>query len=135
MSEVLRLEGLTIQIAGLRAVDQLSFSVEAGQIVSLIGPNGAGKTTTFNAISGYMRPAAGRVVLFGEDVTGLSPDRMRPGSQGFRRLGFASGSDARPRAIHGALESPASPGMRSVAVSLRSYNARHAGFEPIVPHQ
>jgi branched-chain amino acid transport system ATP-binding protein len=76
MSEVLRLEGLTIQIAGLRAVDQLGFSVEAGQIVSLIGPNGAGKTTTYNAISGYMRPTAGRVVLFGEDVTGLSPDRI-----------------------------------------------------------
>ncbi|CAN7368699.1 ABC transporter ATP-binding protein [Pseudorhodoferax sp. LjRoot39] len=76
MSEVLRLEGVTIQIAGLRAVDQLSFAVEAGQIVSLIGPNGAGKTTTFNAISGYMRPTAGRVFLFGEDVTGQSPDRI-----------------------------------------------------------
>ena len=85
MSEVLRLEGVTIQIAGLRAVDQLSFAVEAGQIVSLIGPNGAGKTTTFNAISGYMRPTAGRVFLFGEDVTGQSPDRIAmrcPGTRG-----------------------------------------------------
>jgi branched-chain amino acid transport system ATP-binding protein len=74
--EVLRLEGVTMQIAGLTAVDTLSFSVQAGQIVSLIGPNGAGKTTTFNVISGYMRPTAGRVMLFGDNVVGLSPDRI-----------------------------------------------------------
>lgn len=74
--EVLRLEGVTMQIAGLTAVDNLSFSVNAGQIVSLIGPNGAGKTTTFNVISGYMRPTAGRVMLFGENVVGQSPDRI-----------------------------------------------------------
>jgi branched-chain amino acid transport system ATP-binding protein len=74
--EVLRLEGVTMQIAGLTAVDTLSFSVNAGQIVSLIGPNGAGKTTTFNVISGYMRPTAGRVMLFGENVVGQSPDRI-----------------------------------------------------------
>ncbi|MCT9810472.1 ABC transporter ATP-binding protein [Acidovorax sp. Be4] len=74
--EVLRLEEVTMQISGLTAVDQLSFSVTAGQIVSLIGPNGAGKTTTFNVISGYMRATSGRVRLFGEDVTGLSPDRI-----------------------------------------------------------
>ena len=73
---VLTLSDVTMQIAGLTAVDKLSFSVEAGQIVSLIGPNGAGKTTTFNVISGYMRPTAGRVMLFGENIVGLSPDRI-----------------------------------------------------------
>ena len=75
-AEVLRLENVSMQIAGLTAVDQLSFSVHAGQIVSLIGPNGAGKTTTFNVISGYMRATAGKVVLFGDDVVGQSPDRI-----------------------------------------------------------
>jgi len=75
-SEVLRLDGVTMQIAGLTAVDNLSFAVRAGQIVSLIGPNGAGKTTTFNVISGYMRPTAGRIHLFGEDVTVQSPERI-----------------------------------------------------------
>lgn len=75
-TEVLRLENVTMQIAGLTAVDQLSFSVQAGQIVSLIGPNGAGKTTSFNVISGYMRATAGKIVLFGEDVVGQSPDRI-----------------------------------------------------------
>ncbi|MEF7616630.1 ABC transporter ATP-binding protein [Aquincola sp. MAHUQ-54] len=74
--EVLRLEDVTMQIAGLTAVDHLSFSVQAGQIVSLIGPNGAGKTTTFNVISGYMRPTAGRVLLFGEDATAQPPERI-----------------------------------------------------------
>jgi branched-chain amino acid transport system ATP-binding protein len=74
--EVLRLEDVTMQISGLTAVDRLSFGVSAGQIVSLIGPNGAGKTTTFNVISGYMRATTGRVRLFGEDVSGLSPDRI-----------------------------------------------------------
>ena len=74
--EVLRLEDVTMRIAGLTAVDSLSFGVSAGQIVSLIGPNGAGKTTTFNVISGYMRATGGRVRLFGEDITGLSPDRI-----------------------------------------------------------
>ncbi len=73
---VLELIGVTVRIAGLTAVDALSFSVQAGQIVSLIGPNGAGKTTTFNVISGYLRPTAGQVRLFGDPVVGLSPDRI-----------------------------------------------------------
>ncbi len=75
-AEILRLENVTMQIAGLTAVDQLSFSVQAGQIVSLIGPNGAGKTTTFNVISGYMRATTGKVLLFGSDVVGQPPERI-----------------------------------------------------------
>ena len=57
----LELEGVTMRIAGLTAVDNASFSVPAGKIVSLIGPNGAGKTTTYNVISGYMKPTSGPV--------------------------------------------------------------------------
>ena len=71
---VLELNGITMQIAGLTALNKVSFAVEAGKIVSLIGPNGAGKTTTFNVISGYMRPTAGSVMLFGENIVGRSPD-------------------------------------------------------------
>lgn len=73
---ILSLDNVTMRIAGLVAVNDVSFSVRAGEIVSLIGPNGAGKTTTFNVISGYMRPTSGRVRLFGEDVVGMSPDRI-----------------------------------------------------------
>ncbi|WP_423198978.1 MULTISPECIES: ABC transporter ATP-binding protein [unclassified Cupriavidus] len=77
MSEaVLELGGVTMDIAGLKAMDQVTFSVLPGQIVSLIGPNGAGKTTTFNAISGYMRPTAGEIRVFGRNVVGMAPEQI-----------------------------------------------------------
>ncbi len=72
----LELEGVTMRIAGLTAVDNASFAVPAGKIVSLIGPNGAGKTTTYNVISGYMKPTSGRVKLFGHDITGMAPEQI-----------------------------------------------------------
>ncbi|WP_421446713.1 ATP-binding cassette domain-containing protein, partial [Agrobacterium tumefaciens] len=73
---VLALEGVTMKIAGLTALNDVSFDVMPGQIVSLIGPNGAGKTTAFNVISGYMRPTAGRVLLFGENIVGKKPEAI-----------------------------------------------------------
>ena len=76
---LLELRGVTMQLAGLTALSNVSFTVEAGKIVSLIGPNGAGKTTTFNVISGYMRPTAGKVLLSGENVVGRSPDAIAAG--------------------------------------------------------
>ncbi|MEO5882026.1 MAG: ABC transporter ATP-binding protein [Caldimonas sp.] len=77
MSEpILALDSVTMRIAGLTAMDQVSFLVHPGEVLSLIGPNGAGKTTTFNVISGYMRPTAGRIRLFGKTVVGLSPDQI-----------------------------------------------------------
>lgn len=73
MSDLLSIEGLGITFGGLKAVHDVSFRVRPGEIVSVIGPNGAGKTTLFNMISGVYRPGAGRVVLEGEDVTGMEP--------------------------------------------------------------
>jgi branched-chain amino acid transport system ATP-binding protein len=70
---LLQVEGLGIDFGGLRAVHDVSFSLGAGEIVSVIGPNGAGKTTLFNMISGVYRPGQGRVKLAGEDVTGMEP--------------------------------------------------------------
>jgi ABC-type branched-subunit amino acid transport system ATPase component len=64
---------MTIKYGGLVAVDGISFSAPLGRITGLIGPNGAGKTTSFNACSGLARPSTGRVRLFGEDVTRLTP--------------------------------------------------------------
>jgi len=58
---------------GFAAVGGVSLRVDRGQIAAIIGPNGAGKTTLFNLITGHVRPDAGRVVLNGRDVTGLSP--------------------------------------------------------------
>ncbi len=73
MTALLEIEGLGIRFGGLKAVQDVSFSVKPGEIVSVIGPNGAGKTTLFNMISGVYQPGQGKVKLLGEDVTGMSP--------------------------------------------------------------
>lgn len=72
----LRVEGLSVSFAGIRALDDVSFTVSSGSVHALIGPNGAGKPTCFNVISGVYRATAGRV-RFGENVlTGLPPHRI-----------------------------------------------------------
>lgn len=73
---LLSVEGLGIQFGGLHAVRDVSFSLKAGEIVSVIGPNGAGKTTLFNMISGIYLPQSGAVRLNGEDVTGMASFRL-----------------------------------------------------------
>jgi branched-chain amino acid transport system ATP-binding protein len=67
---------ISISFGGIRAVDGVSFDVKPNSIFSIIGPNGSGKTTIFNMISGIYKPNSGRVILDGEDLTGLSPDRI-----------------------------------------------------------
>jgi branched-chain amino acid transport system ATP-binding protein len=73
MGELLVVRDLSKRFGGLRAVQDLSFSVGEGQIVALIGPNGAGKTTCFNLITGYYRPDAGSILAFGHELVGLRP--------------------------------------------------------------
>jgi branched-chain amino acid transport system ATP-binding protein len=75
MSEpvVLQAEGLAKAFGGVKAVDGVSFKVEAGRLLALIGPNGAGKTTCFNMLNGQLKPDAGRVMLGGRDITGFAP--------------------------------------------------------------
>jgi branched-chain amino acid transport system ATP-binding protein len=73
---ILTVENITMRFGGLVAVNNLSLSVEPGQIVGLIGPNGAGKTTAFNMISGYYRPNAGRITFDGHEITGRRPDQI-----------------------------------------------------------
>ena len=70
---VLEAHGLSCSFGGLKAVADLSFTLQAGEILGLIGPNGAGKSTSFNLLSGLIRPDAGRVSLLGRDITGLPP--------------------------------------------------------------
>jgi branched-chain amino acid transport system ATP-binding protein len=69
----LEVSGLTKNFSGLTAVNDLSFTIEEGEIVGLIGPNGAGKTTAFNLISGFIPPSSGNVVLGGKSIIGLKP--------------------------------------------------------------
>jgi branched-chain amino acid transport system ATP-binding protein len=68
---LLTVDNLEKHYGGVHAVAGVSFSVAAGERVALIGPNGAGKTTCFNMIGGQIRPDAGRVLLAGEDITGI----------------------------------------------------------------
>jgi lipopolysaccharide export system ATP-binding protein len=72
---VLRAEGLVKRYRGRRVVDGVSFEVAPGEIAGLLGPNGAGKTTSFNMVVGRVRPEAGKVILAGDDVTGLPMHR------------------------------------------------------------
>ncbi|MGJ8545508.1 MAG: ABC transporter ATP-binding protein [Sulfitobacter sp.] len=61
------------QFGGFHAVDGASLTINEGTITGLIGPNGAGKTTLFNVIAGVHKPTSGRVLMQGEDITGLPP--------------------------------------------------------------
>ncbi|MHB8465241.1 MAG: ATP-binding cassette domain-containing protein [Acidimicrobiales bacterium] len=70
----LEVSELAVSFGGIRAVDGVSFQVRQGEVMGLIGPNGAGKTTVLDMISGYLAPTRGRVVLAGEDVTGIPPE-------------------------------------------------------------
>jgi branched-chain amino acid transport system ATP-binding protein len=73
---MLRLEGVTVRFGGLVALKEVSFAMNAGEILGLVGPNGAGKTTLFNTISGLVRPREG-TILFGEREIGRMPLHAR----------------------------------------------------------
>ena len=73
---LLEIRELSRSFGGLKAVNDVSFTVRAGAIKSVIGPNGAGKTTLFNLISGMLACDSGIVVQNGQDITGLQPHRI-----------------------------------------------------------
>jgi len=68
---LLQMDHVTQRFGGLVAVDDLSFSIEAGSIVAMIGPNGAGKSTAFNLVTGIYAPSAGRITFDGRDITAM----------------------------------------------------------------
>lgn len=77
MSErVLDVKNIVLRFGGLIAVNNLTFSIDKGQIVGLIGPNGAGKTSAFNVISGFYKPTEGYVEFMGSRLTGLVPHEV-----------------------------------------------------------
>jgi len=85
---LLKIKEIGIDFGGIRALDQVTLSVEKGEVFSIIGPNGAGKTTLFNVISGVYRPHRGSILLDGTEITGVTPWRLaRAGlSRSFQNL-------------------------------------------------
>jgi branched-chain amino acid transport system ATP-binding protein len=73
---LLRVENLSIQFGGIKAVSDVSFEVAAGEVFTIIGPNGAGKTTIFNLIGRLYAPTAGRVLFDGVDLTRLAAHQI-----------------------------------------------------------
>jgi branched-chain amino acid transport system ATP-binding protein len=73
MTEALVVRGLSKRFGGLRAVQDVSFTIQENETVALIGPNGAGKTTSFHLITGFHRPDSGSVLAYGREIVGLRP--------------------------------------------------------------
>jgi branched-chain amino acid transport system ATP-binding protein len=73
---ILETRGLTKDFSGFRAVDGVDLAVAESSVHALVGPNGAGKTTLFNLLTGFRAPSAGRILLNGEDLTGLRPEQV-----------------------------------------------------------
>ena len=73
---VLSVAGVTKRFGGLVAISDLSFDVQAGEIVGVMGPNGAGKTTLLNVIAGEYKPDSGAIKFKGNDITGLPPHKI-----------------------------------------------------------
>lgn len=77
---LLELRNISMDFGGLRAIDSLSLSIDAGQILGLIGPNGAGKSTAFNCVAGVYKPTSGEIWFDGQNITGAKPwDLCRAG--------------------------------------------------------
>jgi branched-chain amino acid transport system ATP-binding protein len=79
---LLEVQDLSIHFGGVKAVQNVSFSIDAGIVYAVIGPNGAGKTTLFNLITGIYTPTSGSINLDGQSIAGKSPD-------GLAQLGLA----------------------------------------------
>jgi branched-chain amino acid transport system ATP-binding protein len=73
---VLDVAAISKRFGGVRAVESVSFQVNAGEMLALIGPNGAGKSTCFNMLNGQIPSDSGRITLRGQDITRLSPRRI-----------------------------------------------------------
>ena len=73
---LLVVRNLSVRFGGVKAIEDMSFEVREGEVLSLIGPNGAGKTTAFNAITGYLAPTAGEIAFQGRSLRGLKTHQI-----------------------------------------------------------
>lgn len=73
---ILQIKNLVVNFGGIKAVNDISFDIERGKIVTLIGSNGAGKSTILRSISGIVKPQSGQILFEGQNILGLSPDKI-----------------------------------------------------------
>jgi len=73
---ILTIDHVSKRFGGLAAVNDVSFTVRQGEVIGIMGPNGAGKSTLFNLIAGVYKPTSGKITFKGQDITGLSSDRI-----------------------------------------------------------
>src|SRR6478735_5067929 len=90
---LLQADGVTLAFGGVKALTDVGFRVEQGSITTVIGPNGAGKTSLFNTISGFYKPAAGRIRFEGRDITRVhAPERAKLGlARSFQNIALFRG--------------------------------------------
>ncbi len=95
---------LSIHFGGVKAVQNVSFHIDAGRVYSVIGPNGAGKTTLFNLITGVYRPSSGDIRLDGESIAGKKPNELaaRGVARTFQNLQICMNMTARENVMLGA---------------------------------
>ena len=89
MSSLFRVDNLSLQFGGLKAVDGVSFDVQKGEVFTIIGPNGAGKTSIFNLISRLYEPTSGKLFYEGQDITSIPAHKIA-------KLGIARTFHSRP---------------------------------------
>ncbi len=128
MSDILAARGVTRSFYGVHVLRGVDLAIRAGSFTGLIGPNGAGKSTFFNVISGLYRPDGGSVHLGGDEVGGLSPDRLvRRGL--VRTFQLARGFPKLSVFQHLMLYGPDQPGESLTAALLGRRRARAAEAE------
>jgi urea transport system ATP-binding protein len=76
MANLLEVKGLVTKVSGYTIIDNLDFSIQENELRVLFGPNGAGKTTLIDMITGRFKPASGKIIFDGKDITGMAPDRI-----------------------------------------------------------
>ncbi|MDO8319136.1 ABC transporter ATP-binding protein [Rhodoferax sp.] len=101
---LLEVKDLSIHFGGVKAVQNVSFTIDAGIVYAVIGPNGAGKTTLFNLITGVYTPTTGTILLDGESIGGKSPDALarRGVARTFQNLQICMNMDAIENVMVGA---------------------------------
>jgi len=105
MTSALLAKDITVKFGGLTAVNNVTFDIPTGKIVSLIGPNGAGKTTFFNVLTGLYKPTSGNVLFGEEDITARPPHKIAAGGiartfQNIRLFGLMTAEENVMVAMH-----------------------------------